>query len=38
MFELLVDRAAWQVVVDDAWTTLSWRHGVDGVRRRSRTN
>lgn len=38
MFELLVDMAAWQQVVDDAWTTLSWRDGVDGVRRRSRTS
>lgn len=38
MFEVLVDAAAWQMVVDDAWTTLSWRHGADGVRRRSRTN
>ena len=38
MFEVLIDRAAWQRVVDDAWTTLSWRHGVDGVRRRRRTN
>lgn len=38
MFELLIDRAAWQQVIDDAWTTLSWRDGVDGVRRRSRTN
>jgi hypothetical protein len=38
MFELLIDMAAWQQVVDDAWTTLSWREGVDGVQRRSRTS
>lgn len=38
MFELLIDRAAWQLVVDDAWTTLSWRLGVQGIQRRSRTN
>jgi len=38
MFELLVDAAAWQLVIDDAWTTLSWREGVDGVVVRRRTN
>lgn len=38
MFELHIEMAAWQAVVDDAWTTLSWRVGVDGVQRRSRTS
>jgi hypothetical protein len=38
MFELLIDMAAWQIVIDDAFNTFSWKDGVDGVRHRSRTN
>lgn len=38
MFELLIDMAAWQIVIDDAFTTFSWKEGVDSVQKRSRTN
>lgn len=35
VFELLIDGAAWQVLVGETWTTLSWTER-DGVRRRRR--